>query len=362
MKAAVLHSLGGPLRVEDVPIPEPGRDEVRVKIEASGLCHSDVHIKNGDWPVKPTLPLRLGHEGVGIVDRLGSNVTKVKEGDRVILPWLAWACGTCDPCLSGWETLCEQQVIRGYYVDGTHAEYTTAPAAYVEKVPGSISPAEVAPLACAGVATYKAVKVARVRAGDLVAIFGVGGLGHLAIQYARISGATVVAVTTRPEKVQMARELGAEYAINSEVTDAVRDIKQLGGADAAIVTTVSPKAFHQAHRSLRRGGVIEILALPAANIFELPIYETVLEGKKVEGSPVGTRLDLRETLELHVMGKTRMIYETRALDQVNETFDEVESGRAKARMVFTMGTAETDGRLRVGATVPRLTDLELARL
>jgi alcohol dehydrogenase, propanol-preferring len=336
MRAAVVRAFNQPLVIEDRPVPEPGEGQVLVKIEASGLCHTDIHAANGDWPVKPAPPFVPGHEGVGIVTRVGRGVTRVGEGDRVAIPWLGWACGQCEYCMTGWETLCEQQQNSGYSVDGAWAEYALASAGYVGKVPDGIDPFEAAPLSCAGVTTYKAVKVSGARSSDLVAIFGVGGLGHLALQYALIAGAQVVAVDLVDEKLAMAKELGAAYTVNARREDPAAAIKALGGADAAIALAVSPKAFEQAYGSLRRGGTLVFVALPADNHIQLPIFETVLNGTKVLGSIVGTRIDLQEVFELHAAGRTEVVYERRQLEDVNSAIREVEAGQVKARLVFDL--------------------------
>jgi propanol-preferring alcohol dehydrogenase len=336
MKAAVVTAFKQPLVIEDRPIPEPGEGQVLVKIEASGLCHTDMHAANGDWPVKPTPPFVPGHEGVGIVTGLGRGVTRVREGDRVAIPWLGWACGECEYCMTGWETLCERQQNSGYSIDGGWAEYALASASYVGKVPDGINPFEAAPLTCAGVTTYKAVKVSGARSSDLVAIFGVGGLGHLALQYALIAGAQVVAVDLFDEKLTMAKELGAAYTVNARQEDPAVAIKALGGADAAISLAVAPKAFEQAYGSLRRGGTLVFVGLPADNHIQLPIFETVLNGTKVLGSIVGTRMDLQEVFELHAAGKTEVVYERRQLEDVNSAIHEVETGQVKARLVFDL--------------------------
>jgi propanol-preferring alcohol dehydrogenase len=309
---------------------------VLVKIETSGLCHTDIHAAHGDWPVKPALPLIPGHEGVGIVTALGSGVTEVAEGDRVAIPWLGWACGACEHCMNGWETLCERQRNTGYSVNGSYAEYAVAAGRFVARVPSAVDPLDAAPLTCAGVTTYKAVKVSQARPSDLVAVFGIGGLGHLAVQYARIAGAAVVAVDVVDEKLALARTLGAAYTVNAPVEDPIAAIKALGGADAAISTAVSPRAFEQAYGSLRRGGRLVFVGLPADNFIQLPIFETVLNGITVTGSIVGTRLDLAETFELHALGRTQVIRQTRRLEQVNEAFEEVEKGQAPARLVFDL--------------------------
>src|SRR6266516_133563 len=330
MKASVVTSFAGPLEILERPVPVPGQAQVLVRIETSGLCHTDIHAARGDWPVKPALPFTPGHEGVGIVERLGAGVTEVVVGDRVAIPWLGYACGICDYCVSGWETLCESQQNTGYSIDGGFAEYVKAHARYVVKVPAGLDPFDAAPLTCAGVTTYKAVKVSGAKPADLVAVWGIGGLGHLALQYARIAGASVVAVDLFDEKLELARELGAEFTVNAAEEDPVAAIKELGGADAAVVLAVSPKAFEQAFASLRRGGTMSLVALPAENKMELPIFETVLNGITVVGSIVGTRLDLREVFELHAAGKTRVIREERPLKDVHTAMEDVLRGDVPA--------------------------------
>lgn len=338
MKAAVVHEFKSPLRLEDVAKPEPGPEQVVVRIEASGLCHTDIHAAHGDWPVKPKLPFIPGHEGVGIVEMVGPGVSEVKEGDRVAIPWLGYACGICEYCVSGWETLCEKQLNTGYSIDGGHAEYVKAFAKYVAKVPSGVNPFEAAPLTCAGVTTYKAVKMSGARPTDLVAIFGIGGLGHLALQYAKIAGAAVVAVDLVDEKLELAKQLGADYTVNGKAEDPVEAIKKLGGADAAISLAVSPRSFEQAFRALRRGGTLVLVALPADNSMQLPIFETVLNGLKVVGSIVGTRLDLAEVFDLHTAGKTRVIYEKRRLEDINHAIEDIEQARVAARLVFDLAS------------------------
>jgi propanol-preferring alcohol dehydrogenase len=335
-RAAVVHGFGLPLTVEQVPkrTLEPG--QVRVAVEASGLCHTDIHAAHGDWPVKPCPPFIPGHEGVGIVVELGPGVSEVAVGDRVAMPWLGYACGICDHCVSGWETLCLEQKNMGYSIDGTFGEYAVAYGRYVVKVPDGLDPLDAAPLTCAGVTTYKAVKVAGTRSSDLVAVFGVGGLGHLAIQYAAIAGGRVIAVDIHDEKLDLARELGAEFTVNAAKEDPIEAIQRLGGANQAIALAVSPRAFEQAYGSLRRGGTLVFVALPADNEVTLPIFETVLNGITIAGSIVGTRADLREVFALHGAGRTRVIRETRSLDDVNEAIADVEAGSVAARIVFAL--------------------------
>jgi propanol-preferring alcohol dehydrogenase len=331
MKAAVVRSFDRPLLVEDVPIPTPGPEHVLVRVETCGLCHTDIHAARGEWPVKPTPPFVPGHEGVGIVERLGAGeMYGLEPGMRVALPWLGYACGVCRYCNTGRETLCPNQLNMGYALNGGFAEYTLGYARHVVRVPDGIDPADASPLTCAGVTTYKAVKVSGARSSDLVAVFGVGGLGHLAVQYARITGASVVAVDVNQARLVSALKVGADHVINPGNEDPVAAIQKLGGADAAIVTAVFPTAFEQAFRSLARGGKLVCVGLPAQNEMKLPIFETVLGGLEVAGSIVGTRHDLEEVFELHRRGLTKLEYAERGLDDVNTAITEVLDGSAPA--------------------------------
>jgi len=336
MKAAVVTSFDTPLTIEERQVPEPGPGQVLVRMEACGLCHTDIHAAHGDWPVKPTPPFVPGHEGVGIVTALGAGVTNRAVGDRVAIAWLGHACGHCDYCVSGWETLCEEQQNSGYSVDGAFAEYAVADATYVVPVPEEVTSFDAAPLTCAGVTTYKAIKVARIRPGERVAIFGVGGLGHLAVQYARLVGAEVIAVDLTEEKLELAGQLGADHTVNAATTDPVQAIADLGGADVAVALAVTPQAFEQAYASLRRGGRLVCVALPPETDgpMRLPIFDTVLKGIQVIGSIVGTREDLVEVFRLHALGRTQVIAESRKLDEVNEAIDDVLHARTSARLVF----------------------------
>ena len=336
MKAAVVTDFTQPLEIHDRPIPPPGPGQVLVRMEACGLCHTDIHAAHGDWPAKPTPPFVPGHEGVGIITALGEGVTNRRLGDRVAIAWLGRACGHCGHCVSGWETLCEEQQNSGYSIDGAFSEYAVADATYVVPVPDAVSSFDAAPLTCAGVTTYKAIKVARIRPSERVVIFGVGGLGHLAVQYARLVGAEVVAVDVTEEKLALATELGADHVVNAATTDPVAAIQALGGADVAVALAVSEKSFEQAFASLRRGGRLVCVALPPENegTMTVPIFDTVIKGISVIGSIVGTREDLAEVFRLHALGRTRVIAESRKLDEVNEAIDEVLHGRTSARLVF----------------------------
>lgn len=278
-----------------------------------------------------------GHEGIGEVVALGAGVTSRALGDRVAIAWLAESCGQCRHCIGGWETLCESQQNAGYSVNGTFAEYTVVNAAFATPVPEQISSVDAAPLTCAGVTTYKAIKVARVAPAETVAVFGVGGLGHLAVQYARIAGGFVLAVDVEDDKLKMATELGADHVINARTTDPVAAIQALGGADVAVALAASPASFDQAFRSLRRGGRLVCVALPADDgAMTVPIFDAVLGGKSVIGSIVGTRNDLADVFALHAAGRTRVITLERKLDEVNHSIDDVLAGSVPARVVFRL--------------------------
>ncbi len=336
MKAAVVHQFHQKLEVKEVPVPEIGFGEVLVKIKACGVCHTDLHAAHGDWPVKPKLPLIPGHEGVGVVHAVGEGVTSLKVGDRVGIPWLYSACGECEYCLTGWETLCKDQLNAGYSVDGGYAEYCKAPAAYVAKIPDGLSFEEAAPIFCAGVTTYKALKVTGAKPGEWVAIYGIGGLGHVALQYAKAMGFNVVAVDIQDEKLALAKDLGADLTVNGATVDPAQAIEeQIGGAHAAISVAVTKKAFEQAYRSVRRGGTLVVVGLPNSEL-PIPIFDTVLNGVTVKGSIVGSRKDLQEALEFAARGKVKAIIETQPLEKINEVFDRMEKGQINGRVVLTL--------------------------
>ncbi|WP_344253109.1 zinc-dependent alcohol dehydrogenase [Pseudonocardia hydrocarbonoxydans] len=338
MRAAVVPALGAPLEIRDLPIPAPGPGQVLVRMQTSGVCHTDIHAAHGDWPVKPAPPFVPGHEGIGIVERVGPGSPDsgaVRQvGDRVAIAWLGSACGRCAYCISGRETLCEAQHNSGYSVDGAYAEYAVADERFVVPVPDAVSSRDAAPLTCAGVTTFKAIKVAGVAPGERVGVFGIGGLGHLAVQYARIVGGIVTAVDVTDEKLRLATELGADHTVNARTTDPVAAIRDLGGVDVAVALAASPQSFEQAFSSLRRGGRLVCVALPAEGTMQIPIFDTVLGGISVIGSIVGTRQDLADVFALHAAGRTRVIAETRKLDDINTIFGDVLAGRVPARVVL----------------------------
>ena len=342
MKAAVVEKFGDPLVLREVPVPEPGPGQALVEIIASGVCHTDLHAADGDWPVKPNLPFTPGHEGAGIAVALGSGVTHLKEGDRVGIAWLHSACGHCDFCLSGWETLCAEQKNSGYSVDGSFAQYALAQADYLGRLPKNLSFVDAAPILCAGVTTYKGLKETEARPGEWVVISGVGGLGHVAIQYAKAMGMHVAAVDLGPEKAALARKLGAEIAIDAKIQDPPTELqKQIGGAHGVLVTAVSTIAFKQAIGMLRRGGTCVLNGLPPGE-FPVSIFDVVLNRYTIRGSIVGSRLDLEEALTFAVEGKVQATIETQPLESVNDVFKRLKSGKVNGRIVLEIGAQASE--------------------
>lgn len=338
MKAAIVKQFKEKLEIKDVPIPDVGAKDVLVKIHACGVCHTDLHACHGDWPVKPKLPLVPGHEGVGEIVKIGAEIHHLELGDRVGIPWLYSACGQCDYCLEGKETLCLEQQNAGYSVDGSYAEYCLANGEYVVKIPDEVSYVDAAPLFCAGVTTYKALKVAEVKPGQWVAIVGAGGLGHLAIQYAVAMGMKVIAVDTGAEKMALAKELGALYCIDFKKDKPSEKIQALvGGVHGVVCTAVSKVAFNESYQSLRRGGTFVLVGLPPEDM-PIPIFNTVLNGVKIVGSIVGTRKDLKECLQFAADGKVKAIIEVKPLEQINEIFADMLKGEITGRIVVEMGS------------------------
>ncbi|MBJ7553793.1 alcohol dehydrogenase AdhP [Marinomonas spartinae] len=336
MKAAVASKFGAILKIEDVVKPKIEPHQVLVKIHACGVCHTDLHACHGDWPVKPTLPLIPGHEGVGEVVEVGSAVSHLALGDRVGIPWLYSACGHCEYCLTGNENLCLSQQNAGYSVNGGYAEYCAAHAEYVVKMPDGLGYVEAAPLFCAGVTTYKALKVSGAKPGDWVALFGVGGLGHLAVQYAVAMGFRVVAVDTGDAKRELAMSLGAECFFDFKTDDVVEDIlAKTNGVHATVCTAVSKAGFRQSYDVVRRGGKCVLVGLPPEDM-PLPIFNTVLNGVSVVGSIVGTRKDLEECLEFAARGKVKAIIKEKSLEDINDIFADMEKGEITGRIVMSI--------------------------
>lgn len=337
MRAAVVHAFGKPLQLEEVPIPEPKAGEVLVKVVASGVCHTDLHAADGDWPVKPKLPFIPGHEGVGYVAAVGAGVTRLKEGDPVGVPWLHDACGCCEHCTTGWETLCEGQHNTGYGVDGGYAEYVLADADYVGRLPDNPDFVAMAPILCAGVTTYKGLKETEAKPGEWVVISGIGGLGHVAVQYAKAMGLHVAAVDVDDEKLALARSLGADVGINAKTQDLSAEIQNAthGGAHGVLVTAVSRSAFADALKMVRRRGTISLVGLPPGD-FPTPIFDVVLKRVTIRGSIVGTRADLAEAIAFAAEGKVKATTHTAPLEDINPIFERLKKGEVEGRMVLTL--------------------------
>ncbi len=336
MKAAVVRAFGEPLRIEEVPVPQVQPGQVLVKVAASGVCHTDLHAADGDWPVKPHLPFIPGHEGVGHVAAVGAGVKHIREGDRVGVPWLHTSCGHCEHCLTGWETLCDEQQMTGYTVDGAYADYVLADPGYVGHLPPKLGFVEVAPILCAGVTVYKGLKVLDCKPGDWVSISGVGGLGHLAVQYARAMGLHVAAVDIDDAKLDLARRVGAELTVNAAQCDPAAELRRsLRGAKGVLVTAVSRQAFVQALGMLHKRGTMSMVGLPPGD-FALPIFDMVLNAKTVRGSIVGTRQDLQEALDFAAEGQVRTVCTPGRLEDINDILGRLRRGEVDGRVVLQM--------------------------
>ncbi|ACM29036.1 alcohol dehydrogenase AdhP [Rhizobium rhizogenes] len=335
MMAAVVHRFGEPLVIESVPVPVPGPGELLVKVIACGVCHTDLHAADGDWPVKPSPPFIPGHEVAGIVAALGQGVTDFKLGDPVGVAWLHDACMRCEYCETGWETLCEHQHDTGYSCDGGFAEYVIASAAFTARLPANVDFAQIAPILCAGVTTYKGLKETEARPGEWVAISGIGGLGHVAIQYAKAMGLKIVALDVTPEKLTLARATGADVVIDARSPDAIADVLKAtgGGAHGILVTAVSPPAFSQALQMVRRKGTIALVGLPPGE-FPTPIFDVVLKRITLRGSIVGTRRDLDEAIAFAVEGKVKADITKVPLNDINAIFAKLKAGKVEGRMVL----------------------------
>lgn len=338
MKAAVVKQFGKPLVIEDVPVPQPGPGEVLVKVKACGVCHTDLHAASGDWPVKPVPPFIPGHEAAGIVAALGPGVKNLKVGDAVGVAWLHDACMSCEYCETGWETLCEHQHNTGYSVNGGFAEYVIASAAFVARLPATVDFAAIAPILCAGVTTYKGLKETEAKPGEWVVISGVGGLGHVAIQYAKAMGLKVAAIDIAEDKLALARETGADLAVNALAAGAVDKVLAAtgGGAHGVLVTAVSTAAFAQALKMVRRKGTVSLVGLPPGE-FPTPIFDVVLKRITVRGSIVGTRRDLDEAVAFAADGKVKAEVTKVPLAQINDVFDRMKAGKIDGRMVLDFG-------------------------
>jgi propanol-preferring alcohol dehydrogenase len=335
MKAAILREFKTPLSIEEVERPKPGAHDVLIQVEACGVCHSDLHVADGDWPQLVPItkrPLILGHEIAGRVVEKGASVSHLQVGDRVGVPWVHWTCGECEFCREGNENLCVKQQITGVTVDGGYAEFVNAPASHALKIPEGLSCVEAAPLFCAGVTVYRAMRRAKVQPGQRLAVFGVGGLGHLAVQIGVGLGANVTAIDVSDEKLAQARSLGASTTLNAASVSVVKELRRAGGVHAALVTSAAKAAYDTAFPCVRPTGMLLVVGLPAEALCFPAIHMAALE-VHIQASSVGTREDLRDVLALAAAGKVRCQTATRSLAQVNEALQQVRDGQVSGRLV-----------------------------
>ena len=335
MQAAVVEQFGKPMVIQEVDIPAVGTGQVLLKTEACGVCHTDIHAAHGDWPVKPTLSFIPGHEGIGIVVAVGPGVTAVKEGERVGVPWLYSACGHCEYCLAGWETVCPEAQFGGYTKNGGFAEYILADPNYVAHIPAGLKPTEAGPIICAGITTYKGVKQTEARPGEWVVISGAGGLGHLAIQYAKVMGLNVCAVDIDDGKLDHAKRLGADFTVNAKAGDPVAAVKKAtgGGAHGVLITAPSLGAFKQGVGMTRKKGTCVLVGLPPGE-FPVPLFDVVANCVTIRGSFVGTRKDMAEALAFAAADKVRADIELQPLSAINKVFERLEHGDVPSRVVI----------------------------
>jgi propanol-preferring alcohol dehydrogenase len=337
MKAAILREFKKPVAIEEVERPKPEAQEVLIEVEACGVCHSDLHVADGDWPQMARiikLPLVLGHEVAGRVVETGTGVRDLRVGDRVGVAWLHWSCGECELCREGNENLCVRQKVTGVTVDGGYAEFMKAPASHALKIPDALSSVDAAPLFCAGVTVYRALKQAKISRGQRLAIFGIGGLGHLAVQIGIALGAEIAAIDISDEKLALAKSLGAAHTFNAASADVAKEFRKMGGAHVALVTSAAKAAYDMAFNCIRPSGTLLVVGLPAENISFPPI---LMAGReiRIHASAVGTRQDLSETLAMAAAGKVRCETATRPLAQAGEVLDELRRGSVSGRIVLT---------------------------
>jgi propanol-preferring alcohol dehydrogenase len=343
MQAAVVEHFGKPLVMHELDIPSPGPGQILVKTEACGVCHTDLHAATGDWPLKPKLPFIPGHEAIGRVAAVGAGVTLVREGDRVGVPWLYSACGHCEYCLTAWETVCAEAEFGGYTKNGGFAEYLLADPAYVAHIPANLDAKQAAPLICAGITTYKGIKETKAKPGEWIVISGAGGLGHLAIQYAKIMGLHVCAVDIDDDKLALAKQLGADLVVNARHGDADEAVKKgtNGGAHGVLITAPSLSAFKQGVAMTRKRGTCVLVGLPPGD-FPVPLFEIVANCITICGSFVGNREDMAETLAFAADGKVHADIELQPLSAINDIFDRLEHGKVAGRVVLDFLGAKAD--------------------
>ncbi len=335
MKAVQVSKPGGSFEIVERKLPEPGRGEVRIKVEACGICHSDLLVKEGHWPglEYPRVP---GHEIAGRVDAIGAGVKLWKPGQRVGVGWHGGHCFVCDPCRRGDFGLCRNEKITAIHFDGGYAEYVVAPEDALAAVPDELSSAEAAPLLCAGVTVYNSLRNSAARAGDLVAVQGIGGLGHLGIQYARQMGFRTVALGRSKDKEPLAKKLGAHRYIDTAETNAVEALQKLGGANVILTTAPDSKSMSAVVDGLAPGGKLLVVGADMQPLSISPL-QLIMARRSVVGWPSGTAKDSEDTLNFSALSGVRPMIEKYPLEKVAEAYDQMISGRARFRVVLTTG-------------------------
>ncbi len=335
MKAVQVGKPGGNFEVVERPIPEPGRMQVRIKVEACGICHSDVLVKQGLWPgiQYPRIP---GHEIAGRIDAVGADVIQWKPGQRVGVGWHGGHCFICDPCRRGDFNLCKFEKITSISFDGGYAEYMIAPSEAVAAIPDDLPADEAAPLLCAGITVYNAMRNAGARAGDLVAVQGIGGLGHLGVQYARQMGFRTVAIGRGQDKEALARKLGAHHYIDTGAGAPAAALQKLGGARLALATAPDSKSISALVDGLAPSGKLLVVGASAEPLSITPL-QLIMPRRAVQGWPSGSAKDSEDTLQFSSLTGVRPMIERYPLEKAAEAYDQMISGRVRFRVVLTMG-------------------------
>ncbi len=335
MRAAVCESFGKPLVLKDVPNPSAGPGEVLIRVAGCGVCHSDLHLVDGDWKDWGTpLPIIPGHEVTGAVEKTGEGVAGLSRGDVVGVPWMQYACGQCPPCRAGAEMLCASQRSTGITVNGGYAQYVTAPAAFVHRIPAGLDPVEAAPLLCAGVTIFAPLRRAGNLAGKTVAVAGIGGLGHLGIRMASAMGARTVAILRGEEKADMARMLGANLTIDTQKEKVGKALSRLGGADVILLTGISAPLFEQCIPGLGPNGTLVVLAAIAEKASLVPAG-LITGQKRICGSVIGTREDMDAMLRFAADHRIVPLVERHPLETVNDVLEKLRRGKVRMRAVLT---------------------------
>jgi len=335
MKAVQVSKPHGDFEVVERPVPEPGKNQVRIKVEACGICHSDVIVKEGIWPGQqyPRIP---GHEIAGRIDAVGADVSQWKPGQRVGVGWHGGHCFVCDPCRRGDFILCRNEKITAIHFDGGYAEYVVVPAEAVAAMPDELPADEAAPLMCAGITVFNSMRNAGVRAGDLVAVQGIGGLGHLGIQYARQMGFRTVAIGRGGDKETLARKLGAHSYIDTAAEDPVAALQKLGGARLVVGTAPDSKSMSALVDGIAPGGKLLVVGAGAEPL-TFAVLQLLLPRRTIQGWPSGTAMDSEDTLRFSALSGVRPMIERYPLEKAAEAYARMMSGKARFRVVVTMG-------------------------